>query len=603
MIYKLFVLIFIVLMFLPIGLCEKFEDIKELNNIKIYDKNDKIISIYDKNESKSMDIKLISTILDIDKLIKIVEITNYIEYKPNKEKDFITKTKKIYGKNNIYKTEYFIEKYNYTFKNIIINKTIFNNKTGKNETKLINKTIIKDIKPFWVKFKPYNNKILKNEKFKLKIIHYKKPELGFFKIQTIPVFKNIECEEFTWWDGNWNLKRPILINNTYGDNVTNYSLKSVNLSQYQINATSSRFINESSGLQENFWNELIDSNGNLEYVWCNFSKINNGSWINETYYIYYQSNPNVNSVSNVSNTFINGWDFESDIIGNVPLDWTEDDANGDFHIITGKKVNLLHVNTDATPSNNYVSIKPIIEDNNRIIEFNFEININDEYNYIFISDNSIYLVNGIFLSIHNNNLYYNFDGWNLLTAISINTVYHIKIYNIDLTNNQFDIDVNAVNKGINLNFASTQSSLDYIHINGGGGENCNSEYDNIIIRKQTLNESELWTVGNIEYPEVLDMNCSLKVITHLTEKEIKIVNMTGDIVNISKSNECINLSYDSYILYMSNPVKISSFTELLNTIDNVFIQFFLFAFLIVIGIIFFTFLQIIKNKGFKGVTK
>ena len=99
------------------------------------------------------------------------------------------------------------------------------------------------------------------------------------------------------------------------------------------------------------------------------------------------------------------------------------------------------------------------------------------------------------------------------------------------------------------------------------------------------------------------MECNIKILTHLTEKSVKIADMNGTIINDSVSNVCITIPYDSYIVYMSNPIKITSFTELLNTINNVFIQIFLFAFLIVIGIIFFTFLQIIKNKGFKGVTK
>ena len=99
------------------------------------------------------------------------------------------------------------------------------------------------------------------------------------------------------------------------------------------------------------------------------------------------------------------------------------------------------------------------------------------------------------------------------------------------------------------------------------------------------------------------MTCNLKILTHLTEKNIKIVDMNGTIINDSVTNACITIPYDSYIVYMSNPIEITSFTNLLSVIDNVFIQMFLFAFLIVIGIIFSTFLQIVKNKGFKGVTK
>ena len=99
------------------------------------------------------------------------------------------------------------------------------------------------------------------------------------------------------------------------------------------------------------------------------------------------------------------------------------------------------------------------------------------------------------------------------------------------------------------------------------------------------------------------MTCNLKILTHLTEKNVKIVDMNGSIVNDSVTNACITIPYDSYIVYMSNPIKISSITNLFSVIDNVFIQLFLFGLIIVIAIIFITFLQIIKKKGFKGVTK
>ena len=99
------------------------------------------------------------------------------------------------------------------------------------------------------------------------------------------------------------------------------------------------------------------------------------------------------------------------------------------------------------------------------------------------------------------------------------------------------------------------------------------------------------------------MTCNLKIITHLTNKDIKIVDMNGTIVNDSVTNVCIAIPYDSYIVYMSNPIEISSFTSLLSVLENVFMQYILAAFLIVIGVLFFIFIQTIKNRGFKGFSK
>jgi hypothetical protein len=487
-----------------------------------------------------MDIKLISTISDIDKFIKIVEITNYIEYIPNK-KDFVTKSKKIYGKNDIYKIEYFIEKYNYTFDYIIINETIFNNKTGKNETKLINKSIIKDINSFWVEFKPYDKIMFKNETFKLKIIHYKKPELGFFKIQTIPIFKNVECKEFTWWLGNWNLKRPILINNTYGDNVTNYQLKSINLSEYEINASSTRIINESSGLIQNHWNETIDNNGNLEYVWCNYSKMNNGSWINNTYYIYYQSNPLVNTISNGTLTFLFFDDFLGSSINN--LKWN---INGNPIVSNG---NLICTDT----ADEYVKTKNTYQYKATRAKLDYITEMpGRETTYGFTT--SILPTNPSEI------FFYRTTGYNIYSMDSTNTEsitatlpgIGYKIYDIHWLNDAANF---YGNDGVLMYSAVSYYADSPLPILIGNryadGE---IKVDWILIRKYTINEPELWTVGNIEYPEDLNMTCNLKIITHLTNKKVQIIDMNASIVNESYTNECINLSYDSYIVYMSNPV-------------------------------------------------
>jgi len=93
------------------------------------------------------------------------------------------------------------------------------------------------------------------------------------------------------------------------------------------------------------------------------------------------------------------------------------------------------------------------------------------------------------------------------------------------------------------------------------------------------------------------MTCNIKIITHLTEKTVEVVNMNGTLINSSFTNKCIYVPYDSYIVYMSNPIKITSFSYILSLLDNVFYQFFLFALLSVIFIVFIIFIQVIKKRG------
>ena len=588
--------ILFLLFFMPIGLCDKInnniKDIENIeNNIKIYNKENKTIDIYDKNKSKIMNIKLISTNSDITTFTEIFKITNFNEYIPNKNNDLITKNKSIFG-NNIYKTEFYIKK------DVSDYRIIFN------ETDKTNKTIYLNNKSIWIKYNPYNKTILKNEIQKIKIIYYKKPELGFFKIQTIPIFRNIECKEFSWWEGNWNLKRAILINNTYGDNVTYYSLKSINLSEYQINATSVRIINESSGLIISHYNESIDLNGNLNYIWGNFSKINNGSWINSTYYIYYKDISNVNTISNGSLTF----NFFEDFSGFI-LDSNKWNDYGVETITLSNGVCTLSPLFLNTFASGIYSKKEILSKNN-MLEFrgqfiglvnNAHIGLVNTYDGITdIRTNDFYTVyhwhQGMIEWVYK-------DGIEIdRTTSSKDENYHVWEFNNNGTYLNIWKDKNlkgAIITGNDFNSGFYFCSVGYDDITKDGSINI----DYVINRKYIINEPELWTIGNIEYPEELDMNCSIKIITHLTDKKVQIVDINGTIINDSVTNVYIDVPYNSYIIYMSNPMEISNLTNLFSTLDNVLIQFFLFTFLIVIGIVFFIFLQIIKNKGFKGGLK
>lgn len=97
------------------------------------------------------------------------------------------------------------------------------------------------------------------------------------------------------------------------------------------------------------------------------------------------------------------------------------------------------------------------------------------------------------------------------------------------------------------------------------------------------------------------MTACITIITHLTEKKIVLTDTYGNIVNETYSNECIIAPYQSYIVYMSNPIEITSFTTLINSLDTVLGQFLMAAFAVIIATVFYIFLMVVKKKGFKGV--
>lgn len=92
---------------------------------------------------------------------------------------------------------------------------------------------------------------------------------------------------------------------------------------------------------------------------------------------------------------------------------------------------------------------------------------------------------------------------------------------------------------------------------------------------------------------------NISVITNYGNKTVDINYINGTLVNTINNNEVISLPYNSYILYLSNPVTNSSITNTLNYLDDTFISLFMFTFVIILIIVFYTFIQIIKRNGFK----
>jgi hypothetical protein len=289
----------------------------DLDNGKEWDAENQTITIFNESsKTKLMAVKLILIRPDLCTFTEIYEVSNFEVYTPDTMADFKARTNTVVGSGAVTNVEWFIEQNVSYVENVTdygikqVEEIIYNNKTGKNETVLVNRTVITGYhdetryRDVWIDYQPYDKEMKIGSVQRIKVVYHKVPELGLFQIQTIPVFRGVECPELTWWSGSWDRRRAILINNIGGDSVTDYQLKSVNLASYNINASSARIINSTSNLHESFWNETVDVSGNLEYVWCNFSSLPNGAWINSTYYIYYQSSSSVSSVSSGHETFI-----------------------------------------------------------------------------------------------------------------------------------------------------------------------------------------------------------------------------------------------------------------------------------------------------------
>ena len=111
-----------------------------------------------------------------------------------------------------------------------------------------------------------------------------------------------------WWNTDYANRREIQINNTLGSELTYYQVY-INLTSNPINSTSLKIVNESSETIVPHWQETIVDN-NCTELWFNATFLNANSWINETYYIYY-NNLNASISSNGTNTFMFFDDFNN----------------------------------------------------------------------------------------------------------------------------------------------------------------------------------------------------------------------------------------------------------------------------------------------------
>ena len=178
---------------------------------KTWDAKNKAVTIKS-NGVPSMTVKLISSEPDICTFTEIFEVTNFKAFTPHKDKDFKARTVKHKGKKDVTKVEWFVEQ-NISY-------------VADNETRYKN---------VWQEYNHHSKPVSKDTVQRIKVVYHKLPEIGEVKIQTIPLFRGVECDELTWWNTSWGGRRNITIDHTQvDDDMVNFPVM-VSITQLGLN--------------------------------------------------------------------------------------------------------------------------------------------------------------------------------------------------------------------------------------------------------------------------------------------------------------------------------------------------------------------------------
>ena len=193
---------------------------------KVWNEETQTISIISPTNVTQMTIRLISSEPDLCTFTEIFEITNFKAFTPAKDKDFKAQTVKHKGNKSVTLVEWFIEQnvaytVNITdYKVVQVEKEIYNNKTGKNEVVMVNESVISGYhnetryKNEWGDYEPHGKPMAKDAVQRIKVVYHKPPEIGDVRIQTIPIFRGVKCDELTWWNTSWSLRKEVILTST-----------------------------------------------------------------------------------------------------------------------------------------------------------------------------------------------------------------------------------------------------------------------------------------------------------------------------------------------------------------------------------------------------
>ncbi len=324
---------------------------------KEYDKENKTVTIINDTSKKSkMIIKLLSSEPDLTTFTEVFEVTNFEMYTPDLDLDYKARSVVHKGGNDVFKTEWFVEAnqsyvVNITdYKTVQVKKEVHNNKTGKNETVFMNETVVSGYHGethyhnVWSDYNKYGMKLAKNTVQKIKVVYHKKAELGNVRIQTVPVFCGIECDELTWWNTSWGKRVQRNVNNA-SVALTDYQLKNTTTYDSDMNANFSdlRFTNDTGTLIP-YWIESKTDSSTAE-IWLKIPSISTTT--GATVWMYY-NNSAANSVSSISDTFVFGDDFPSSSIDLTKWDGDTGSVSVSSGIATLVCSGIQYVHSDSS---------------------------------------------------------------------------------------------------------------------------------------------------------------------------------------------------------------------------------------------------------------
>jgi len=212
---------------------------------------------------------------------------------------------------------------------------------------------------------------------------------------------------------------------------------------------------------------------------------------NQTVSIYY-GNSNVVTTSSITATMIDSNDFESDAVGSVPASWTEDYPslfnirvkNTSWYIESGSQGASVNAVGGGGGFLVHRPLTTINVDNTRAIDFWLKTSANASSHQIHIQDsgNDKFIMNTSYSPLQFQ--YHNGSAWTAIQNISINTWYHIVIYNISFSNRTFCLDVNDVNQVLNGTLYAAATQLNRFAFRSAGTGQPEYAFDDFLVRKR-----------------------------------------------------------------------------------------------------------------------
>ncbi len=147
----------------------------------------------------------------------------------------------------------------------------------------------------------------------------------FFTFFTVFLFLSpLVYSQGTWFDIDWNFRRPVDITENSGSDLTNYPVKIIVIYDSDMNSDFSdlRFTDSDETTLVPYWVESYTPSTSAT-VWVNVPNILASS--TKTIYMYY-GNPSVSSTSNATETYDFYEDFEDETVGQAPSRWSSSES-------------------------------------------------------------------------------------------------------------------------------------------------------------------------------------------------------------------------------------------------------------------------------------